>query len=79
MHAIKGVNLAIYLKINFLCVYHWFINILTGKTKVSTKAVNEMLIRGKFDTFGVSEGICFVGRCYIGKKNKKKTTTKWTA
>lgn len=54
---IKGVNLAklwkakiLHLKNNSLCVYYWLTNI-TGKARVITKAMSEMLKRRWVETF----------------------------
>ena len=50
--ALKGINLALqwkckvmHLKTDLLSVYHWLVDMLTGKTRVRTKATSKMLLR----------------------------------
>ena len=49
---LKGINLALqrqtkvmHLKIDSVSVYHWLLDILTGKSQVHTKATSKMLLR----------------------------------
>ena len=54
---IKGVNSArawklkkLHVRTGFLTVYHWILNVLSGKVRLKTKASTEMLIRQRVDT-----------------------------
>ena len=54
---IKGVNVALawklktlHVRTDFLTVYHWILNALSGKVRLKTKASSEMLILRRVDT-----------------------------
>ena len=54
---IKGVNAAIawklkklHVRTDYLTVYYWIVNTLSGKVRLKTKAFSEMLIRKRVDT-----------------------------
>ena len=46
----KGINLALRVKMDSVCIYLWISDTLTGKARVRTKAASEMLIRWRLST-----------------------------
>ena len=71
---VKGLNLllqwqarTVHLLTDFVCVYHWLTDTLTGRARVRTKATSEMLVRRNFTILqqliredGLQVGVTFI-------------------